>query len=59
MQATMIKQQIAAHAIRLKLSAMASVNACCLTCRLRISPARPAAVVKPGRLARHPCCQAE
>ena len=26
----MIKQQIAAHAIKLKQSAMASVNACCL-----------------------------
>ena len=39
MHATTIKQQTTAQATSLKLSVIASVKACCLTCRPKISPA--------------------
>ena len=47
MQAMTIRQQTTEKATSRKLSVMARVNACCLTCRPRISAALPVASGKP------------
>lgn len=53
MQAITIKQQTPDQATNMKLSAIARVKACCLTCRPRISPALPVAVIRLVRMTQH------
>ena len=50
MHATTIRQQTTAQAMSVKLSVMARVNACCRTCRPRISAALPVALSGPADL---------
>src|SRR5580698_2812795 len=59
MQATMIRQKTAEQATSMKLSAIARVKACCLTCRARTVAAFSAAAARPTECGVSPAVSSE